>query len=129
MREKPYFTALFSYVRWITPAYAGKTLRLNVFLFLPQDHPRVCGKNMELVRWISGLQGSPPRMREKLCGMLSATGIPRITPAYAGKTLCLPFSRIMTWDHPRVCGKNKWYQMFIGKHLGSPPRMREKLCV
>ena len=28
-----------------------------------------------------------------------------ITPAYAGKRLCLSLSFAPLWDHPRVCGE------------------------
>ena len=49
-----------------------------------------------------------------------------ITPAYAGKRLCLSLSFAPLWDHPRVCGEKlcpaePYY--FFG---GSPPRMRGK---
>ena len=49
----------------ITPAYAGKSLRLCILSRLLQDHPRVCGekKNVRLTK--NSLAGSPPRMRGK----------------------------------------------------------------
>ena len=53
----------------ITPAGAGKTLRLCNFVCLEQDHPRRCGENADY----------------------SAVHLHmfRITPAGAGKTRCL----------------------------------------
>ena len=50
----------------ITPAYAGKSLRLCILSRLLQDHPRVCGekKNVRLTK--NSLAGSPPRMRGKV---------------------------------------------------------------
>ena len=34
---------------------------------------------------------------------------------------------IISWDHPRVCGKNGFSTMGMMATMGSPPRMREKL--
>ena len=48
-----------------------------------------------------------------------------ITPAYAGKTRPLLHKHENTWDHPRVCGKNKLFSILSSDPLGSPPRMRE----
>ena len=33
----------------------------------------------------------------------------------------------MTWDHPRVCGKNRNFCQRAQESVGSPPRVREKL--
>ncbi len=66
-------------------------------------------------------------MRERPYKCISFLCSSGITPAYAGKTsysLCLLAS---SWDHPRVCGKDKWKggcEVCCG---GSPPRMRERL--
>ena len=49
----------------ITPACAGKTLRLPRFQQLGRDHPRVCGKNGVLSMSLKRDMGSPPRVREK----------------------------------------------------------------
>ena len=50
---------------FVSPAYAGKSLRLCILSRLLQDHPRVCGekKNVRLTK--NSLAGSPPRMRGK----------------------------------------------------------------
>ena len=90
----------------ITPACAGKTPHLNNALLLCQDHPRVCGKNISLSSPRIFSVGSPPRVREKLTGIDATQVTTRITPACAGKTRNLKPSRLRTWDHPRVCGKN-----------------------
>ena len=72
--------------------------------------------------------GSPPRMREKLSHNVFECFLQGITPAYAGKTGdCYTQSLIMR-DHPRVCGKNTSNGGALCGVLGSPPRMREKLC-
>ena len=56
----------------------------------------------------------------------SRLGIPRLIPAYAGKTLCPPRAR--TWEraHPRVCGENWMLRSATLRALGSSPRMRGK---
>ena len=49
-----------------------------------------------------------------------------ITPAYAGKRLCLSLSFAPLWDHPRVCGEKAYSLVINGSEWGSPPRMRGK---
>ena len=91
----------------ITPAYAGKSLRLCILSRLLQDHPRVCGekKNVRLTK--NSLAGSPPRMRGKAgtsCRNQTSKGI---TPAYAGKRNAIDRHFPEPWDHPRVCGEKR----------------------
>ena len=51
--------------RRITPACAGKTYLEVTFDDEPEDHPRVCGKNLQ-GDWSGAWEtGSPPRVREK----------------------------------------------------------------
>mgnify|MGYP001092846800 CR=1 FL=1 len=52
-----------------------------------------------------------------------------ITPADAGKTALYAKWDGMEKDHPRGCGENCLYEVCLGVLLGSPPRMRGKLCV
>ena len=89
----------------ITPAYAGKSLRLCILSRLLQDHPRVCGekKNVRLTK--NSLAGSPPRMRGKVPIVANAPNSDRITPAYAGKSVRNQRQQPVTGDHPRVCGE------------------------
>ena len=49
----------------ITPACAGKTDLSKIQVEQYQDHPRVCGKNMDLLNEDGEGVGSPPRVREK----------------------------------------------------------------
>ena len=110
----------------ITPAYAGKSLRLCILSRLLQDHPRVCGekKNVRLTK--NSLAGSPPRMRGKVSGFCSCTSQRGITPAYAGKRLLPPAFFDPYEDHPRVCGEKTLAVQSSNSHQGSPPRMRGK---
>ena len=49
-----------------------------------------------------------------------------ITPAYAGKRLCLTCVLAILWDHPRMCGE-KWLARFKPfATRGSPPHVRGK---
>ena len=52
----------------------------------------------------------------------------RITPAYAGKTSNNGGQRAAFRDHPRVCGENAITASVCQPGIGSPPRMRGKLC-
>ena len=86
MRGKPLkYLMVFKRER-ITPADAGKTIILLVYCELYKDHPRGCGENQFLIRILTILIGSPPRMRGKRQHFLQLQRGQRITPADAGKT-------------------------------------------
>ena len=71
---------------------------------------------------------SPPRVRGKVCHtMAEAKGL-GITPAYAGKSRCNLPSTAPWKDHPRVCGEKIYPLLAIASPLGSPPRVRGKVC-
>ena len=110
----------------ITPAYAGKSHRGSRGGLLQKDHPRVCGEKFEpgLHSWC--VKGSPPRMRGKASFFgISQPGV-RITPAYAGKSVCGDILRTIGEDHPRVCGEKSTASSKRLRGMGSPPRMRGK---
>ena len=65
-------------------------------------------------------------MRERLWILLLLVALPRITPAYAGKTADATDYEIRSKDHPRVCGKDSKPVRKLPDFLGSPPRMRER---
>ena len=89
----------------ITPAYAGKSLHVVWFFVNVQDHPRLCGEKHMEVYAICDITGSPPPMRGKGLIYVQYRHVPRITPAYAGKSTwkCMPFAT--SQDHPRLCGE------------------------
>ena len=112
----------------ITPACAGKSLRIRTEITSTKDHPRVCGE--KLLNGSGGLgdSGSPPRVRGKVGQLENHQMIVGITPACAGKRESEVFARGNGWDHPRVCGeKNNYYDLGQPKP-GSPPRVRGKGC-
>ena len=49
----------------ITPAYAGKRFGPGRWQSSWQDHPRVCGEKIVFRQGLTGVRGSPPRMRGK----------------------------------------------------------------
>ncbi len=49
----------------ITPAYAGKSVRLTAAHSAHQDHPRLCGEKDKILDFLPGDPGSPPPMRGK----------------------------------------------------------------
>ena len=67
-------------------------------------------------------------MREKQLILQFINYTSRITPAYAGKTHTLTYAPSLDQDHPRVCGKNCVWFIFMLDKPGSPPHMREKPC-
>ena len=71
----------------ITPADAGKTIRLQNGMQNRQDHPRGCGENCAEQHVVMRFEGSPPRMRGKPDHRPWQRTVRGITPADAGKTL------------------------------------------
>ena len=111
----------------ITPAYAGKSAKLQSHTGKQQDHPRVCGeKEMELP-YHDQAWGSPPRMRGKDFTKKKKKNNGRITPAYAGKSSQVNSFCELIWDHPRVCGEKADLKAAGLNPVGSPPRMRGKV--
>ena len=89
MRGKAGFLPASSFLTGITPAYAGKSFLRSFSLSLSGDHPRVCGEKARCICSGVGSKGSPPRMRGKGARTHSAAPAAGITPAYAGKRVCL----------------------------------------
>ena len=89
----------------ITPAYAGK--REPVFFGdrIFQDHPRLCGEKVTGYTQTGSMKGSPPPMRGKVYFVHVYKSVPRITPAYAGKSATVRHMRAKSRDHPRLCGE------------------------
>ena len=65
-------------------------------------------------------------MRERLQASSLSGRICRITPARAGKTSLLLFSKDRAQDHPRSCGKDSILSENVRIALGSPPLVRER---
>ena len=73
---------------------------------IKEDHPRVCGENLETASQKADKLGSPPRVRGKPEATRSDLAELGITPACAGKTASTNIRAVNKKDHPRVCGEN-----------------------
>ena len=111
----------------ITPAYAGKRYSKEKTLKVMEDHPRVCGEKRVVRQRKQFCQGSPPRMRGKVCKRLVWLRALWITPAYAGKRPLFSYSSGLIRDHPRVCGEKLEHIKNGLRPPGSPPGMRGKV--
>ena len=65
-------------------------------------------------------------MRGKVTGLDSVLASFGITPAYAGKRLCLMLNLSHLKDHPRLCGEKAASYCAKRFVVGSPPPMRGK---
>ena len=72
------------------------------------------------------IAGSPPRVRGKEVVFILPDGLPRITPARAGKRAGRWPNLSYIWDHPRACGEKVKQDVFYEIYPGSPPRVRGK---
>ena len=86
----------------------------------------MCGENKITVTFDSLDEGSPPRVRGKLCISADHIEVARITPACAGKTDNHFIVHVHDEDHPRVCGENRRRATGLQPRRGSPPRVRGK---
>ena len=108
----------------ITPACAGNRRERLERLEYKKDHPRVCGEQMFRPLFKSLISGSPPRVRGTVYSSSAHAPGFRITPACAGNRNFMILLRLLSLDHPRVCGEQTdtpadWLQC-----EGSPPRVR-----
>ena len=126
MRGKPLISHLGKHAKRITPAGAGKTLRRTHLFNVQWDHPRRCGENRDELYVGCPQGGSPPQVRGKPAAEQGGGGIPRITPAGAGKTLQRTAVLNAGQDHPRRCGENLKLLQPLLRGLGSPPQVRGK---
>ena len=110
----------------ITPACAGKSVRLVEMFLRHGDHPRVCGEKDPVFPGLLLHLGSPPRVRGKEFWGCCCAGCHRITPACAGKSIRSSEHCASPWDHPRVCGEKNSIFCPVFSVTGSPPRVRGK---
>ena len=110
----------------ITPAQAGKRTRSWRAYGCPWDHPRVGGEKGGAWWIIILFLGSPPRGRGKGRRVVDHHPLPRITPAWAGKSICLALPITAPRDHPRMGGEKARDRASVVMVKGSPPRGRGK---
>ena len=78
------------YAGRITPAYAGKSRPPQNAIVTKRDHPRLCGEKLLSIWQNVKHSGSPPPMRGKVHDTADKAKELGITPAYAGKSCCIP---------------------------------------
>ncbi len=128
MRGKGFFPCKHSVAHGITPAHAGKSGVVSLLLGRCRDHPRACGeKNVSRAKHTIAA-GSPPRMRGKELEPSTVTPSSWITPAHAGKSGNPRCACRQARDHPRACGEKNLGKSNAAALMGSPPRMRGKVC-
>ena len=108
MRGTPRGTPFTSPNPGITPAYAGNTFFLDPPAKIAWDHPRICGEHAAMKGILLNVWGSPPHMRGTHQKANPNYGVSRITPAYAGNTLCYDLDLNLDEDHPRICGEHSF---------------------
>ena len=111
----------------ITPAYAGKSFTDSICAIQNEDHPRLCGEKLWIIKMKFLPLGSPPPMRGKAVNAHVTFLHVGITPAYAGKSQRLPPAEYPDQDHPRLCGEKLETRHDFTEKLGSPPPMRGKV--
>ena len=72
---------------------------------ITRDHPRVGGEKLSSGAYVAKDKGSPPHRRGKDFSVICALEEDRITPAWAGKSICLALPITAPRDHPRVGGE------------------------
>ena len=113
----------------LIPAWAGKTHTRRWSAVEAAAHPRVGGENHFSRRPITLRRGSSPRGRGKPLEVQDAGGVPRLIPAWAGKTPRAGFRVSRRRAHPRVGGENLEYADDEVCDRGSSPRGRGKLSM
>ncbi len=89
----------------ITPAHAGKRSDYAAAAALLEDHPRARGEKAAPASPEASCKGSPPRTRGKDGSTILKNGLPRITPAHAGKRSGSHLQTSTIRDHPRARGE------------------------
>ena len=86
------------------------------------------GENRTALAQLEDAGGSSPRGRGKLPFFTFFTLLPRLIPAWAGKTLALMAFNSQVEAHPRVGGENETPDEMADVMPGSSPRGRGKPC-
>ena len=113
-------------IRRLIPAWAGKTLADNWEVLEAEAHPRVGGENHLMAITNADNAGSSPRGRGKPNISHTHKVLPRLIPAWAGKTRRAVRPGNRRTAHPRVGGENLQVGQPIRPGCGSSPRGRGK---
>ena len=108
----------------IIPADAGSTPSSPSARIRGADHPRGCGEHCRHRRIRASTEGSSPRMRGALPGVVRRNVDYGIIPADAGSTPACGLKFHRSEDHPRGCGEHADFDSLNLSPAGSSPRMR-----
>ena len=129
VRGTLFVLSFFILVFGIIPACAGNTTSRCKKMFLPRDHPRVCGEHMRYLFDPMNRQGSSPRVRGTPGFVDASLDVPGIIPACAGNTRSMAWTASRSRDHPRVCGEHTAHHTRTSDETGSSPRVRGTLAL
>ena len=104
----------------------GKEMRLSSGTLCRRITPAYAGKSVRVHRVRQSFTGSPPPMRGKDAKAADDLNTKRITPAYAGKSANSEPITLDVEDHPRLCGEKIAEPPVYLIVAGSPPPMRGK---
>ena len=96
------------FISRITPACAGNSSYVTAGTASIKDHPRVCGEQVHVPLHTFPVPGSPPRVRGTVSFGFGLDSDSRITPACAGNRGGNTPPLSTSWDHPRVCGEQRF---------------------
>ena len=108
----------------IIPAHAGSRCSFSMSFHAFSDHPRACGEQACIQRYLNDYGGSSPRMRGAGDSHPPAYVGSRIIPAHAGSSIKSYRWFLIFRDHPRACGEQAVEAIEDVTQKGSSPRMR-----
>ena len=90
----------------LTPAFAGKTIRVEVDFSTYRAHPRIRGEDRYLAAAMQSCLGSPPHSRGRRRPAVDEEGQEGLTPAFAGKTSPTGAPAYGARAHPCIRGED-----------------------
>ncbi len=109
----------------VTPAPAGRTIRILCDGIPPAGYPRACGTDIDRIGVDIWTRGLPPRLRDGRVQAVRSRRLLRVTPAPAGRTRSARRARKATSGYPRACGTDARGALRPARRLGLPPRLRD----
>ena len=106
------------------PACAGNSARQRVTDAIIAVHPRVCGEQCPMAKFVSQSSGSSPRVRGTVSEGWKNILVRRFIPACAGNRCAMKTQPGHESVHPRVCGEQNNTLNTLVERLGSSPRVR-----
>ena len=109
------FDIVRTFVRRITPAYAGNTIIMHYCLIYFRDHPRLRGEHPGSRICKRRLTGSPPPTRGTQVSNLKQDYNIGITPAYAGNTESMDSPERFKRSPPPTRGTRQFFGKLVSR--------------